>query len=139
MRYLLDTCVFAEYSNPRPQQVVFDWVDAQPLETLFISVLTVGEIEKGIVKLPSSKRRSGLENLLNSVIARFDTRILPLETASLRRWGKLVGELEKKGRPLPVIDSLLAATALEHNLTLVTRNDADFVPAGVKCLNIWLD
>ena len=137
MGYLLDTCVFAEYSNVRPRQQVINWVDEQSQESLYISVVTIGEIEKGIERMPVSKKRSGLESMLESLILRFDTRVLPLSTSTLRRWGKLTGGLESRGRPLPVIDSLIAATALEHGLTVVTRNTNDFVVANVDVLNIW--
>ena len=137
MSYLLDTCVFAEYSNPKPVQTVVDWLDVQSDESLYISVLTIGEIEKGIVKLPSSKRRTGLESLLEQLLLRYDSRIVDLDRNILKNWGRLTGQLEKTGRPLPVIDSLLAATALERDLTLVTRNESDFHSTGVKILNIW--
>lgn len=137
MRYLLDTNVFAEYSKLNPQQKVIDWIDSQSPESLYISAVTIGEIEKGIVRMPPSKRKAGLEKLLERLILRFDIRILVLDTATFRLWGKLVGRLENKGRTLPVLDSLLAATALEHDLTIVTRNDADFKPTGAKVLNIW--
>ncbi len=137
MRYLLDTCVFAEFSNLRPRHEVIDWTEQQPLESLFMSVITLGEIEKGIVRLPSSKRRTGLEVLLETLLLRFDTRIISLDVPVLRQWAKMVGDLEKKGRVLPVLDSMLAATAIEHGLTIVTRNTEDFAPANVSVLDIW--
>lgn len=138
MNFLLDTCVFAEYQNKKPDQKVIDWVDSQTEESLFISVLTIGEIEKGIARLPISKRRSNLSSWLESLIHRFDKRIVPLDVEVLRRWGALCGELEEKGRVLPVIDSLIAAKSLTHNLTIITRNVDDFT--GTKCLvrNIWV-
>lgn len=137
MNFLLDTCVFAEYQNKKPNQKVIEWVDAQTEESLFISVLTIGEIEKGIARLPVSKRRSNLSNWLEQLIHRFDRRIIPLDTDVLRRWGALCGELEEKGRVLPVIDSLIAATTLTYNLTIVTRNVDDFVGTGCSIQNIW--
>jgi predicted nucleic acid-binding protein len=99
--------------------------------------LTVGEIEKGITKMPASKRKTSLEEVLENLILRFENRVLAINTAVMRRWGKLVGSLEKKGRVLPVIDSLLAATALEHDLVIVTRNKEDFALTGAQILDIW--
>jgi len=136
-RYLLDTCVFAEYSRPRPNTKVFEWIDAQEQELQFLSVLTVGEMEKGIARLPSSKRRQSLEEVLNVIVSRFDHRIIQLDIAIARRWGRMVESLELKGRKLPIIDSLIAATALEHDLTIVTQNILDFTDTGVTVLNIW--
>jgi len=136
-RYLLDTCVFAEYSRPRPNTKVFEWIDAQEQELQFLSVLTVGEMEKGIARLPSSKRRQSVAEVLNVIVSRFDHRILQLDIAIARRWGRMVESLELKGRKLPIIDSLIAATALEHDLTIVTQNILDFTDTGVTVLNIW--
>lgn len=137
MKYLLDTCVVAEYKKPAPDRKVIEWLDAQIEESLFLSVLTVGEIEKGIVRLPVSKRRTDLENFLETLLIRFDRRIIALDTAILRRWAQLTGVLEVKGRVLPVVDSLLAATALEYDLTIITRNTSDFDETDVQILNIW--
>lgn len=137
MNYLLDTCVFAEYQNKKPNQKIIDWVTSQTEESLFISVLTIGEIEKGIARLPVSKRRTNLSDWLESLIHRFDKRVVPLEAEVMRRWGTLCGTLEERGRVLPVIDSLIAATSLTHNLTIVTRNVDDFSGTGCRILNIW--
>jgi predicted nucleic acid-binding protein len=136
-RYLLDACVFAEYSKPRPNKKVFDWIDSQEQESQFISVLSIGEMEKGISRLPSSKRRKSLETVLEGIVVRFDRRILELDVSTLRRWGQMVASLEVKGRKLPVIDSLIAATALEHDLTIITFNTRDFADTKASVLNIW--
>jgi predicted nucleic acid-binding protein len=137
MRVLLDTCVFAEFTKPTPNRQVIEWVDAQGLESLFVSALTIGEIAKGIAKLPVSKRRKALEEFLEELINRFDRQILALDTEVMRAWGAMTGKLEVKGRKLLVMDSLLAATAIVHDLTVVTLNESDFVPTGVGILNIW--
>ena len=137
MRYLLDTCVFAEYSKAEPNEKVIEWIDSQIQETLYISVVTIGEIEKGIAKMQPSRRKTGIEAVLESLLIRFDDRVIPLDTAVARRWGKLTGDLEHIGRPLPIIDSLIAATALGHHLTLVTRNASDFAETKAKVVNIW--
>ncbi len=137
MKNLLDTCVIAEYQKPAPDIKVMNWFAAQIEESLFLSVLTIGEIEKGIARLPASKRKNNLEIFLENLVTRFDRRILNLDAPILRRWGRLTSGLEKKGRVLPIVDSLLAATALEYNLTIVTRNTADFADTGVPVLNVW--
>ena len=116
---------------------VIEWLEARSDESLYLSVLTIGEMEKGIVRLPPSRRRTGLEVLLDQIMLRFDSHILDLDRTTLQQWGRMTGDLEKKGRVLPVIDSLIAATALEHDLTIVTRNEDDFTPTGVKVLNLW--
>ena len=137
MRYLIDTCVFAEYDKPVPQKSVIDWLDALPQENAYVSVITIGEIQKGITRMPSSRRKKALSDFLKDLIERFDNSVLALTTPTMLRWGRLTADLERKGRKLPVVDSLLAATALEHDLTLVTRNTSDFTPAGVRVLNLW--
>jgi len=135
--YLLDTCVFAEYSKPRPNSNVFDWIDAQEQEAQFISVLSIGEMQRGISRLPSSRRKNSLEAVLESIVTRFDRRIIQLDISILRRWGRMIGELELKGRKLPVPDSLIAATALEHDLTIITQNTSDFADTNALVLDIW--
>ena len=137
MKNLLDTCVIAEYEKPAPEAKVIDWLAGQIEESLFLSVLTIGEIEKGIARLPASKRKKNLETFLENLVTRFDRRIIHLDTQILRRWGRLVGSLEKKRRVLPIIDSFLAATALEYDLTIITRNTADFAATGARLSNIW--
>lgn len=137
MNSLLDTCVIAEYTKAAPSPKVIEWLDAQLDESMFLSVLTIGEIEKGIAKLKPSKKKSELGHFLEILLARFDRRVLPLNTAILRRWGMLVGSLETKGRVLPIIDSFIAATALEYDLTIITRNVRDFDESEVKILNVW--
>lgn len=137
MRYLLDTCVLSEYKKPKPSEQVIAWLDGQSDDLLYISVLTVGEMDKGIFKMPPSKRKTNLAAFVETLITRFDRRILDLDTDVLRRWGTLIGALEAKGRPMPVIDSLMAATALARDLTLVTRNETDFIDTGVNIYNPW--
>ena len=137
MNYLLDTCVLSEYKRPKPSAQVLDWLDGQADDSLYISVLTIGEMDKGIFKIPTSKRRTNLAAFVETLIARFDRRILDLDTDALRRWGVLIADLESKGRSMPVIDSLMAATALARDLTLITRNTQDFVNTGVKIFDPW--
>jgi toxin FitB len=137
MNYLLDTCVISEYKRKRPEPKVLEWLAAQSDDSLFLSVITIGELEKGIAKMPASKRKTGLQNFVATLLVRFDRRLLTLDVPVLLRWGNLTGLLQKKGRVLPVIDSFIAATALEHDLTLITRNRSDFTATGVKIFDPW--
>ena len=137
MSHLLDTCVLSEFKKQQPDQKVIDWLDAQIEESLFLSVVTVSEIQKGISLLPVSKRQAALAVWLEDLIYRYDERILPLDTEVMRQWGQLTGTLEKQGRVLPLLDSFIAATTLAHNLVLVTRNENDFAGTNVNLLNPW--
>lgn len=138
MAYLLDTCVLSEFKKKQPEQKVIDWLNAQIEETLFLSVITIGEIQKGISRLPTSKRQAELEIWLEELVYRYDERLLPLDTQIMRQWGQLTGALETQGHALPLLDSLIAATSLTHNLVLVTRNEADFTETNVIILNPWI-
>lgn len=138
MTFLLDTCVISELVKPRPDRKVVGWVDSVDERKLFLSVLTLGELEKGISKLPESSRKSDLREWLeHDLIDRFAERILPVDAAVAVAWGKIQGEAERAGAKLPVIDSLLAATAEIHSLTIATRNVADFVRCGATVFNPW--
>ena len=138
MTYLLDTCLISELVAKQPNQKVLDWVDAQFPETLYLSVITIGEIAKGICKLTPSKRKESLTTWLNETLPnRFEHRILTLDVSTMVLWGNLVGQLEQNGRPLPAMDSLIAAIALQHSLSLVTRNEKDFAGTGVAIINPW--
>jgi predicted nucleic acid-binding protein len=138
MNYLLDTCVLSEFTRRQPEQKVIDWVDSIDEEQLFISVITVGEIQHGIERLPESHRKTELSTWMNNgLIRRFGKRILPLDTAALFLWGSLTARMEQSGQPLPVMDALIAATALQHSLIIATRNVADFAPCGVQVINPW--
>ena len=138
MRFLLDTCVVSELVKPRPEEKVVRWIDAIEERKLFLSVLTLGELEKGIAKLPESPRRDLLREWLEQDLAeRFATRILPVDAAVATAWGKIQGDAERAGTKLPVIDSLLAATAHVYRITLATRNVADFERCGAALFNPW--
>ena len=113
-------------------------MDAQDENRLFLSVLTLGELEKGIAKLADSRRKVSLRKWVRSDLAtRFEARLLTLDRHVAERWGQLVGASERKGRPLQVIDSLISATAIAHGLTVVSRNAADFERCGAPCQNPW--
>jgi predicted nucleic acid-binding protein len=105
---------------------------------MFLSALTIGELEKGIAKLPASARKTKLAAWVRRDLdARFGGRVLPIDARVASHWGVIVGDAERRGSPLPVIDSLIAATALVHDLQIVTRNVDDFGRCGVGCMNLW--
>jgi len=138
MNYLLDTCVLSEFTRRRPDEKVVRWLDQIADEKLFLNAITIGEIQHGIQRLPDSSRKSNLLIWMNNgLIERFGKRILSLDTATLILWGNLIARMEKSGHPMPAMDSLIAATALQHHLTIITRNTNDFQPCGVQLINPW--
>lgn len=137
MSYLADTNAVSEFSKKQPNQKVVDWFAAQAEESLFLSVITIGEIEKGIAKIIDPIGKAKYEIYLENLVLRFDRRILPVSLKIGRRWGTLFGTLQKSGRVLPNWDSLIAATALEHDLTIITRNTDDFTGTRARVLNVW--
>jgi toxin FitB len=136
MKYLLDTCIVSELIAKQPNQTVLNWLDSQIETDLFLSVITIGEITKGIRKLPNSRRKSTLENWLKTdLLHRFSGRVSVLDLDTMMLWGNLIGKLEPQGRALPLMDSLMAAIALQGSFTLVTRNEKDFDGAEVTIIN----
>ncbi len=138
MKYLIDTCVISELISKQPNPNVVDWVDSLEREQVYLSVITIGEITKGIEKLPESERKRNLRDWLeHDLFPRFHGRILPLDTDVLIHWGGLLARLDAGGTPMPAIDSLIAATVLTHAMTLVTRNVSDFESTGIGIINPW--
>ncbi|HEU4390937.1 MAG TPA: type II toxin-antitoxin system VapC family toxin [Blastocatellia bacterium] len=136
--FLLDTNCISELVSRRPEPRVVQWFEAADEELLYLSVLTFGEIRKGVALLAQGRKRTRLETWLElDLKARFSGRILQVDSGVADRWGVLAAAAKRKGRPLAVIDGLLAATALEHNLTIVSRNAGDFAQAQVAVLNPW--
>ncbi len=135
MSYLLDTNVLSELRRKQPDARVRHWFTQRPAGTLYLSVLTLGEIRKGVEALADPARRLPLLDWLETALpAFFAGRILPIDAAVADRWGRLVAQA---GRPLPAIDSLLAATAAQHGLILVTRNGRDVQGMGVQVIDPW--
>lgn len=128
MSWLLDTCTLSEYIKKAPTAAVIQWLDEQDEDSLFLSVVTLGEIEKGILKLKASdsRRSQKLTAWLGKVEQRFAGRILPLDGAALHAWAQLAASAELSGQQFPVLDGLIMATAQCHGLTVVTRNTEDF-------------
>lgn len=138
VRYLLDTNVLSELVKPHPDQTVVAWVDAQPSLDLSISVLTLGEVHKGIGRIAHGRRRAALTRWAQTDLpAQFVGRLLVIDQAVAAAWGRLSGRAAREGRPLPVVDGLLLATAQVHQLTLVTRNVADCAARGVPVFDPW--
>jgi toxin FitB len=136
--FLLDTNVISELVRPRPEPAVTRWIESTDESLLHLSVLTWGEIRKGIASLRDAARRVTLETWLDSDLAiRFSGRVLPIDQAVADRWGRLAGSAAAKRSPMPVIDGLLAATALHFDLTLVTRDTQHLEVSGVPFFNPW--
>ena len=137
--FLLDTNVPSETLRPAPESKVVDWLRTQSKDSQFLSVVTLGELRRGITLLPQgARRRVRLELFIETdVPVWFGRRILPITQAVAERWGVLDGERQLAGKPLNIADGLIAATALEDGLTLVTRNVKDFAGLGLTILNPW--
>jgi toxin FitB len=136
--FLLDTSVVSELVKKVPNDGVVNWLGRQDEESLYLSVLTLGELGKGISKLRAWARRERLRTwLARDLTSRFAERLLSIDSTVAARWGTITGEAERRGTPLPVIDSLIAATALEYGFSVVTRNVVDFQRCGVPCVDPW--
>lgn len=138
MKYLLDTCLISELVKKEPNPAVVSWLDEQDEQTLFLSVLNLGELQKGISKLPEGAKRNELQAWVAlDLVERFTGRILDIDLETSLCWGKLQGEAEQAGEKLPVMDSLIAATAAAHGLIVVTRNVKDIERCRVRVCNPW--
>jgi toxin FitB len=137
LRALLDTCVVTEHWKPRPTLSVTAWIDEQEEDDLVLSALTLGEIQKGIERVSGTKRAKGLKVSLLALESRFEGRILPATSEVVKVWGELAARREKSGRPLAVVDGLLAATCIVHGLAMVTRNVRDLENLSLQLINPW--
>jgi len=138
MKYLFEPCVISELVSKQPSVRVVEWVDSLDPDDVYLSVLTIGEIIKGIEKLPNSRRKTELQTWLKEdLLVRFRGKIIPVDTDVIMEWGILSAQVESVGKPMPAIDSLIAATAKANQLTLITRNVRDFEATGMKVLNPW--
>lgn len=138
MSFLLDTCVISELVSKRPDPGVVKWIDGIDPDSVHLSVVTIGEIQKGVEKLRDTARKEVLRSWLNDeLLVRFRERLVPLEVGALLEWGTLTGRLEAQGMTMAAVDSFIAATALHGHFVLVTRNEGDFVRSGVQLFNPW--
>lgn len=136
--YLLDTCVVSEFVKPKPDKHVLAWLNSMDAERVFLSVVTIGEVQRGVSNLPRSNRRAQLEEWLNEQLAaQFAGRILALDAATFMTWGQMMAPLKQQGRVMGVMDSLIAATAVHHRMTLITRNVSDFRDVELSVFNPW--
>jgi len=138
VKYLLDTCLVSELVKKEPNPAVVSWLDEQDEQKLFLSVLNLGELQKGISKLPDGTKKEELQAWVAlDLVERFTGRILEIDLETALCWGRLQGEAEQAGEKLPVMDSLIAATAAAHGLIVVTRNVRDIERCRVRVCNPW--
>ena len=136
--FLLDTNVVSDLRKARPNEGLVEWIDAVDESKLFLSVITIGELRIGIEMQQDKKKRADLETwLVSDLMERFEGRILPFDLSVAERWGRIEGRARSGSGKLPVVDSFTAATAIHHDLTLVTNNESDFARTGAAVLNPW--
>jgi len=139
VRYLLDTCVLSELVKREPDSHVLRWLAARNAHELFISAMTWGELQRGVSRLPRSKRRSELTRWLEQLKIGFESRILAFDQAVAEAWAQMTAQAETQGKPMAAFDSIIAATARANECKLVTRNVRDFAHSGVEAINPWRD
>jgi toxin FitB len=136
--FLLDTNVVSEWARPRPDLGVTTWLAAVDENRAFLSVVTLAELRHGIERLPAGGRRRRLDAWLREELStRFEGRVLAIDTMVADVWGRLVAHRRRSGRPISAMDAFIAATAVIHDLSLVTRNVADFEGTAVPLVNPW--
>lgn len=137
MRILVDTCVLSEVRRPKANLRVRARFDRLPAESIYLSVVTIGELTKGIEKLRAGKKKSALKTWLDQLIASAGNHILPIDLETAALWGEVSAKAQSRGQQVPPLDGLIAATAIQHGLHLMTRNANDFKPTGVMLINPW--
>ena len=138
MAFLLDTNVISETVRPRPDQTVLDWIESQIPSDLFLAAQTMGELVRGARKVREQARREQFERWIEQDLARqFDGRILPFDVSTAALWGRLMGDGDRAGRRPSAADAQIAAAAIQHDLTLVTRNVKDFQNFDIRLLDPW--
>lgn len=138
MNFLLDSNIVSEWTKPRPNERVAAWLAEADEDRIFLSVITLAELRRGVQRLPAGARRDRLDAWLTDQLKpRFEGRILPIDAETADVWGRLITHGQAAGRPVSTMDGFLAATAQQHDLTLVTRNTADFDILGIRLINPW--
>lgn len=138
MSFLLDTNVISESGRPRPDGGVMDWLASVDEEQLFLSVISLAELRHGVERLADGRRKAALDQwIVDQLPARFENRLLPIDPETADAWGRVVAASQAAGRPIGAMDAFIAATARQHQLTLVTRNIADFEATEVQLFNPW--
>lgn len=137
MVILLDTCALSEVQSPKPHSAVLEYLSGFRADEMFVSVVSIGEIWYGIELLPEGNRRRTLERWAYDFERRYEPRILPVDADVARTWGAIGAACRRNGRPLAPADGLIAATAIHHDMRIVTRNVKDFEPTGVLIVNPW--
>lgn len=138
MSFLLDTNVISEGAKPRPDAGVMDWLASIDEEQLHLSIVSIAELRHGIERLDAGRRKTALDLWLTEQLpARFDSRLMPVDAEIADAWGRIVAAAQAAGRPIGAMDAFVAATAKQHQLTLVTRNIADFEATGIRLFNPW--
>ncbi len=139
MNYILDTNMISELVANRPNPNVIQWIQSVDAEQVFLSVIAIGELQKGIEKLPDSNRKIKLDKWLQEdLLVRFENHLLIIDQQTMVIWGKLIAKLETIGEPISAIDSILAAQALQWRYTFVTRNTSHFERTGIDLINPWI-
>jgi len=137
LKYLLDTCAISEITKPLTNRGFIEWLESTDSEDLYLSVINIGEVKKGINKLPPSKKKQDLLFWLETLLEDYQNRILTVDLNVMENWSLLVANAEKRGQPIASLDSIIAATAYTHHLTLVTRNERDFYACNISVINPW--
>ena len=138
MKYLLDTCVISEMIKPKPDENVISWIKTQQEENLYLSVLTFGEIEKGIEKASDRTRKRKLRLWVEDDLKkRFEGRVIPIDFAIAEKWGVVQGNAELSGKPMPAIDGLIAVSGIVNHCIVVTRNISDMGQSSAELFNPW--
>jgi predicted nucleic acid-binding protein len=138
VNFLLDTNVVSEWTKPRPDAGVVTWLAEADEDRVFISVVTLAELRHGVERLPAGARRERLDAWLTEDLPiRFEARVLPVDAGTANAWGKIMARRQAAGRPFGTMDAFIAATAEQRELTLVTRNLADFEALNLRLINPW--